>query len=139
GETESCVTEGDQFLGDVSHIPRREELAFFYVNRTPRLRSGTQQIGLPAKERRDLQHVDLLPGNLGFSRGMDIGCHRNLERAPDVRENIATFAHADSAKRADRSSVRLVVGGFENEIDAFRRARLSNLLRHAPDKFLRLN
>ena len=70
---------------------------------------------------------------------MDIGCHRNLQFAPDVRENIATFAHADSAKRADRSSVRLVVGGFENEIDVFRRARLSNLLRHAPDKFLRLN
>src|SRR5206468_8892292 len=139
GEAELCVAEGDQFLGDVSHIPRREELTFFYVNRTPRLRNGTQQIRLPAEERRDLQHVDLLPGNLSFSRGMDIGCHRNLQFAPDVRENIATFAHAGSAKRADRSSVRLVVGGFENEIDVFRRARLGNLPRHAPDKFLRLD
>jgi hypothetical protein len=29
GEAELCVTEGDQFLGDVSHIPRREELDLF--------------------------------------------------------------------------------------------------------------
>ena len=88
------------FSGDVSHIPRREELTFFYVNRTTGLRSGTQQIRLPAEKRRDLQHVDFLPGNLGLSRGMDIGCHRNPQFAPDVRENIATFTHADSAKRA---------------------------------------
>src|SRR4029450_11936413 len=127
GEAELCVAEGDQFLGDVSHIPRCEELAFFYVNRTTRLGSGTQQIRLPAEERRDLQHVDLLPDNLSFSRGMDIGCHRNLQFAPDVCENIATFAHACSAKRADRSTIRLVVGGFENEINFLRSARLSNL------------
>src|SRR5512132_3665370 len=93
GETKLCVAEGDQFLGDVSYIPRREELTFFYVNRTTGLRGGTQQIRLPAEERRDLQHVDLLAGNLGFNRGMDIGCHRNLQFAPDVCENIATFAH----------------------------------------------
>src|SRR5881227_2078095 len=79
-------------------------MSFSAMFRTPRLRSGTQQIRLPAEERRDLQHVDLLPGNFSFSRGMDIGCHRNLQSAPDVRENIATFAHAGSAKRADRSS-----------------------------------
>src|SRR5258707_3108119 len=139
GEAKLRVAEGDQFLGNVSHIPRREELTFFYVNRTTRLGSGTQQIRLPAEERRDLQHVDPLPDNLSFSRGMDIGCHRNLQLAPDLRENIETVAHASSAKRADRSSVRLVVGGFENEINIFRRARLSNPPRHAPDKFLRLN
>src|SRR6476620_7092889 len=114
GETKVCAAEGDQFIGDVSHIPRREELTFFYVNRTTRLGSGTQQIRLPAEKRRDLQHVDRLARNLGFSRRMDIGCHWNLQLAPDVRENTATFAHADSAKRSDRSSVRLVVGGFEN-------------------------
>src|SRR6476646_10443863 len=89
GETELCVAEGDQFLGDVSHIPRREELTFFYVSRTTRFRSSTQQIRLSTEERRDLQHVDLLAGNLSFSRGMDIGCHRNFQFAPDVRENIA--------------------------------------------------
>jgi hypothetical protein len=79
--------------------PRRENWPF-YVDRTTRSGSGTQQIRLPA-ERRDLQHVDLLPDNR-FSRGVDIGCHRNLQFAPDVRENIATFAHAGSAKRADQ-------------------------------------
>src|SRR6476646_17142 len=105
GETKLCAAKGDQFLGDVSHIPRREELTFFYVDRTTRLGSGAKQIRLPAEERRDLQHVDLLPGNLSFSRGMDIGCDRNLQCAPDVRENIATFARAGSAKRAHRSSV----------------------------------
>src|SRR5262245_10969251 len=139
GEAELCVTEGDQFFGDVSHIPRREELAFFYVNRTTRCCSGTQQIRLPAEERRDLQHVDFLTGYSGFSHRMDIGCHRNLQFAANFRKNLATFAHADSAKRADRSSVCLVVRGLENEINVFGSAHFSNLLRHSPDKFLRLN
>src|SRR5439155_10546738 len=85
--------ESDQFLGDVSHIPRREELALFNVNCTTRFRSGTQQISLPAEECRYLQHVDLLAGNLGLSGGMDIGCDRNLQLASDLRENVATFAH----------------------------------------------
>src|SRR5262245_50427395 len=70
---------------------------------------------------------------------MNIGCYRNLQFAPDFRKNLATFAHTDSAKRAGRSSVRLVVRGFENEINVFRIAGVSNLLRHSPGKFLRLN
>src|SRR4030095_3181258 len=98
-----------------------------------------QQVRLPAEERRDLQHVDLLARYPSFSRGMNVGCYRNLQFAPDLREDIATFTQADSAKRADRSSVCLVVGGFENEINVFRSARFSNLLRHSPGKFLRLN
>src|SRR5262245_4103711 len=70
---------------------------------------------------------------------MNIGCYRNLQFAPDFRKNLATFAHADAAKRADRSSVRFVVRGFENKINIFRSARFSNLLRHSPGKCLRLN
>src|ERR1700746_2009050 len=112
---------------------------FFYINRATCFRSSTQQIGLPAQERRNLQHVDLFAGNLSFSRGMDIGGHRNLQIAADSRQNLAALAHTDSAKRSHRSSVRLVVRGFKNEINVFRCACLSNLPPHAPDKFLRLN
>src|SRR5215469_16792644 len=66
GETKLCVAEGNQFLGDVSHIPWRKELAFFYIDRTARFRSSTQKIRLPAEKCGNLQHVDLLAGNLGF-------------------------------------------------------------------------
>src|SRR4030095_17066587 len=130
------MAKRDQLLGDTSHIPRRQELAFFYVDGTTRFRSSMQQIRLPAEERRDLQHVDLLARYPSFSRRMNVGCYRNPQFAPDLRENIATFTQADSAKRADRSSVCLVVGGFENEINVFRSARFSNLLRHSPGKLL---
>src|SRR5262249_58465 len=98
GKAKLRSAKRNQFLGDVSHIPRSQELAFFYVDRTIRFRSNTQEIRLPAEERRDLQHVDLLAGNFSFRRRVNISGYRNLQFASDVRENIATFTDADSAK-----------------------------------------
>src|SRR5947199_8282322 len=103
GKAKLRVAKSDEFLSDVAHVPRRQKLTFFDVDRATGFCGGTQQIRLPAEEGRDLQHVDVFAGNLRLSRGMYVGCHRNLQFAPDVRENIATFAHADSTKRADRS------------------------------------
>src|SRR5438309_200414 len=50
-ETEFFVTEGDEFVGNVSHIQWREELTFFNIDRAIRFRSGAQQIGLPAENK----------------------------------------------------------------------------------------
>src|SRR6266480_6136554 len=70
---------------------------------------------------------------------MNVGCHWYFQVAPDRRKNLAAFTHAGSTKRTDRSSICLVVRGFENEINVFGHAGFGDLLRHAPDKLLRLN
>ena len=46
--------------GDVLHVPGRQELALLDVDRRPVSAAATQQVGLPAEEGRDLQHVDRL-------------------------------------------------------------------------------
>jgi hypothetical protein len=73
-------------------------LPFLYIDGSTRFGSGSQQIGLPAKKSRDLQHVDLFAGDLRFSRRMNVCCSRNFQLASNSRENLATFAHFNSAK-----------------------------------------
>ena len=83
GETELLIAKRNQFLGDISHIPRREKLTFLDVDSAPRFRSGAQQIGLPAKKRRNLQHIDLFAGNLGFGWQMNIRCDGDFQVPTD--------------------------------------------------------
>ena len=45
------------FLHGVGHFPRRKKLSLFQIHHAPRLPRGHQQIGLPRKKRRNLQHV----------------------------------------------------------------------------------
>src|ERR1051325_3765039 len=70
---------------------------------------------------------------------MDISRYRDLHFASDIRENVATFTHANAAKGADRGPVCFIVRGFEDEIHVFRRTYARDFLRHASDKFLRLD
>ena len=65
-ETEFLTAERNQFLRDIAHVPRRKKLAFFHIDRTTRFSSCAQEIGLAAKKRRDLHHIDLFAGNFGF-------------------------------------------------------------------------
>src|SRR5262245_17035184 len=81
GETEFLISEGNQLLGDIAHVPWREKLTFFYVHSAPRFRGGAQQIRLAAKKRRYLQHVDLFAGNLSFGGQMNIRCDGNFQVA----------------------------------------------------------
>jgi hypothetical protein len=62
------VAETGQLFRNILHVPRREELAFLYVHHSSGLSRRPQQIRLPAKEGRDLEDVDRLTGDLGFSR-----------------------------------------------------------------------
>ena len=98
-----------------------------------------QQISLPAKKRRDLQHVDLFASDLGLSRRVNIGCDRNFQVAANGGKNLAAVAYANSAKRAHRRSIRFVIGRFENEIDIFPRADSRDFLCHSPDELLRFD
>ena len=138
-ETEFWIAEGDELVGNISNIPWREKLAFFNIKHATRFRGSAQKVGLPAQKCWDLQHIDLLPGNVGFYWQMDIRCDRNSQFAADGRKNLAALAYANSTKLAHRSPVRLVIGGFKNEIDIFGPADFRNFLCHAPDELLRLD
>jgi hypothetical protein len=70
---------------------------------------------------------------------MNIGCHRNFQLAANTRKNLAALTHANSAERADRSSVRFVVGGLENKINIFGRTDCRDFFCNAPGELLRLN
>ena len=98
GKTELRVAKGDQFFGDVSHVPRRQELTLFHIDRATCFCGSAQQIRLPAEKRRDLQHIDAFAGDLRFLRGMNVSCHWHFQVASDRRKNLAAFAYADSAK-----------------------------------------
>src|SRR5215469_655520 len=83
GKTELRGAKGDQFFGNVSHVPRREELTFFHIDRATGFRSSTQEIRLPAEKRGDLQHIDAFTGDLRLLRGMNVGCHWYFQVASD--------------------------------------------------------
>src|SRR6266571_195336 len=70
---------------------------------------------------------------------MHVRGHRNFQFTTNRRQNLATFARADSTKRTHRSPVRFVVGRFENKIDIFRRKDSGDGSRHLPNKLLLLN
>ena len=139
GEAKFLTTERRQLVGDVLHIPWRQELPLLHVNGASCFGRRLQQIGLATQERRNLQKVDHLAGKLGFVWRMDIGRYRNFQLTTDRRENFATFARADSAKRTCRSPVRFVVGRFEDKIDIFRGADFGDPSRHLPNKLFRFN
>ena len=92
---------------DVRHVPRRQELALLDVDDLAGRRRRQQQIGLPAQERRDLQHVDRLRG-LGALRGLvHVGQHGQTERGADLGKDRQRLRQADAAR--GRALVRLAL------------------------------
>ena len=82
-ETEFLIAKRGQLLRDIAHVPRRKKLTFFYIDRATRFRSCVSQIGLAAKKSRNLQHIDLFAGNLGFGRQMNIRCDGDFQVSAD--------------------------------------------------------
>src|SRR5262245_12047351 len=70
---------------------------------------------------------------------MDVRCYGYLQIPSNGRKNLATFAHSNSSKGTDRSSICLVVRSLENEIDILVRADFRNLPRHPPTEPLGLD
>ena len=58
GEEIVTAAFGLEFCGDIFHIPRREELAFFDIHDPAGVGGGSEKIGLAAEERRDLENID---------------------------------------------------------------------------------
>src|SRR5207248_1924805 len=91
------------------------ELAFLDIHYTIAHRGGHYQIGLPAEECRDLQHVGNL-GDLGdVSSLVYVGKHRNVHFVLYFSENAQALGEPGPAITAYGCAIRLIVRGFENE------------------------
>ena len=116
--------------GDVRHIPRRQKLALLHVHDSPGVAGRHQQIGLPAQERRNLQHIHRLGRRRALCRVMHVGQHRPAEAGAHRGQNIQPLRHAHPAGGLRAGAVRLVEAALVNQPHAGRRARLVQRRRH---------
>ena len=109
---------------DLLHVLGREELPLLDVDRLAGARDRLDEIGLPAQERRRLQHVDHGRDLRHLGLGVHVGQHRHADLALHFRQDAQAFVHARPAERRARAAVGLVVGRLEDERDAERGADL---------------
>src|ERR1700760_2982718 len=73
GEKDATVTRRFYFLDGMIHIPWRDELSLLHVNGAPGASRSEQQVGLTAKECRNLEHIGTFGGDFALRRLVDIG------------------------------------------------------------------
>jgi hypothetical protein len=103
------------FVDDVAHVPRREELALLYIDAALRARRGLDQIRLTAEERGDLQHIGDFGRRLAVRDFMDIRENRQTELAFDLCQDGKPAFQAGAAKAIACGAIGLVVAGLEDE------------------------
>src|SRR5262249_30047321 len=82
----------------VLHVVGRDELALLHVYRPPGLCCSRDQVGLPAKEGRDLKHINRLGNMFNVSRLMYVRQHRNSKVLCDLPQNARAVFYSRSAK-----------------------------------------
>ncbi len=92
----------------VRHVPRGQELALLDVHHPAGRRRGQQQIGLPAQEGRDLQHVDGLGHRCALLRLVHVGQDRQAEAVADLGEDRQRLRQPDATAALGAGPVRLV-------------------------------
>ena len=97
------------------HIPGRNKLTFLDVHCPPGLPCGHQQIRLPAKKRRDLQHVHSFCRNLAMARFVHIRQHRQPKVLGQSPQNSRAFHQPRSTKALHAGAIRFVIARFEDQ------------------------
>ena len=97
------------------HVARRHELTLLDVHRTTRCRTGGEQVGLPTQERRDLQAVDDLGGELRLAGLVHVTDDGHTGLVLHAREDAQTLVETRAAIRMAARAVRLVVGCLEHD------------------------
>ena len=103
---------------------------FLTLTALPVLRGGDQQIGLPAQEGRDLQHVDGWRDARALRGLVHVGEHRHFQRVADFGEDRERRVEPDAARGFGRGAVGLVERGLVDEADADPRRDLLQRRRH---------
>jgi len=141
---ERVVTERDASLGhknvaiartgdlrdDVRHVPRSEELAFLDIDDLAGFRRSYQQIGLPAQEGRNLQHINGRRDPRTLLRLMHIGENRNFELVADFGKNRQGLIETEPACRPGGRAVGLVERRLVDEANSCARRDLLQGGRH---------
>ncbi len=81
------------------------------------LRRGGDHVRLSAEEGRDLEDVEDLGGRRGLRGLVNVGEERQAGLALHFIEDPQPLVEAGAAEGCDRGAVRLVEGGFEDELD----------------------
>ena len=90
----------DEFVDDVPHVAGGHELALLHVHGPAGLRGGHQQIGLPGKERGNLQQRAHFADRRGLLRFVDVGRHRQAGRLRDLCQDLQPGLDPGAAIRA---------------------------------------
>jgi hypothetical protein len=88
------------------------------VDRPPGARGGDEQIGLAAKKRRNLQHIDRLRRDRALVDFVNVGQHGQAQRLANFREDRQRRLQPDAPLAAARGAIGLVERGLEDQPDS---------------------
>ncbi len=109
------VARVDHLRDRVTHIVRREELAFLDVDDTAGVRRRDEQIGLPAQEGRYLHDVGDRRGSARLGRLVNVGEDRDVEPRLDAGQHTQPLVEPRPAKRSPRGPIRFVERRLEDK------------------------
>jgi hypothetical protein len=124
---EHCPPLGQPYLASpspahlfdgVRHALGRHELPLLDVDRLARLPSCHEQIGLPAEECRNLQHVHKAGGSECLLGRVHIRKHGNAVGVPDLGEQLQCSFVPNAGEGVRTGAVRLAVGCLEDQLHA---------------------
>ena len=131
GEQDRAVAHREDLVDDVLHVAGRDELALLDVDRLSGLRDGQDEVGLPAEEGGNLQHVEHLGRRRHLGHLVDVREHRKAQRVAHLAQDAQPLAEPRSAVAVDRRAVGLVVRRLVDERHApVRRDLRQSLGRH---------
>ena len=102
-------------------------LTFFYVHRFPSCSGGLEQIGLPAKERRDLQRIDKLRDRSALIGQMNVGQNSQAGGRAHAIESCQALLKAWAACASRVGSVCFVEARLEDDTSWHSRFETSEL------------
>ena len=114
-EQQLVVPTLSEFVDDVAHLLRAQELWFFNVDHSTCVSHRPNQIGLTGQEGGQLNDVGHLGGDGSFFRAMDIRDHGNAVGVFHGLKDLKSLLEAGAAEGVNRRAVGFVVRGFEHE------------------------
>lgn len=139
GEEEILTADGLELFSDVFDIPGGHELSFFDIYSTSCLACGEDEVGLTGEEGGDLEEIDVFGGDFCLLWRMDVRGDGDAELLADTLEELAARFDSDATVRAAGATVSLVVGGFEDPLQAQAVGEGTETICHVPDEFLTLD
>ena len=111
------VSAFPEFVDDVPHLLRAEELRLFDVDHRTCFSHGPNQIGLTGQKGGQLNDVGHLGGDCGLLRAVDIRDHRDAVGVFHRLEDLQSLLEPGAPEGVNRRAVGLVVGRLEDKRD----------------------